>query len=128
MAARKESVDPLINIASQVGEMLGSNKAILVELGRINSELLLQRSEMNRKHDENQQTINEHHRENAALLEAHKTSDEANFAAVDIKLNEIFSWKKIALIIGSIFAGLITIAWAVIQVALPFLTQVRLGE
>lgn len=117
MPARNEKLDPLIEIASRIGELSGVNQAVLSELSRLNQELVRLGAEMDKKHEENIKRIEERHAQNSELLQAHKAEDGKNFD----KIFKYFNY-----ISGG--AGLLVILWAIFKVLLPVFLQGKLGE
>jgi len=117
MASRPAQPDVLFDLATKMGELTGSQHAVLAELSRLNSELLGLRAELDRKHEENLRLIATRHDENITAINMHAADDARNF-------QKIFRWMNY--FSGAV--GVITIIWGIIKVVAPFLSSVRLGE
>jgi hypothetical protein len=107
----------IVEIAHRIGELSGTNSAVLSEIGRLNQELIRLGNELDKKHEENISRIEIRHRENEALLQAHTKDDSQNFA----KIFRYFNYVS-----GAI--GLAMVIWAIVKVIVPLLVPVRLGE
>ena len=106
-----------VEFATKIGELIGSQQAVLSELGRLNSELVTLRKEMDQRHAENLREIQKRHDENLAIIADHKEEDEQNF-------RKIFRWMNYTS--GAI--GLMVVLWGIFKLVLPFLLKVNLGE
>ena len=117
MPAGKQDDSPLIEMATKIGELSGAQHAVLSQLSRLHGDLVALRDELEKKHEENIKLINERHEDNENLIRAHAAEDKSNF-------DKVFSWFN--RLSGAV--GLVVILWAVLQVILPFMMRIKLGE
>lgn len=108
----KEAYD----IGQKIGELTGTQNAMLAALASIDKELTRMEAERQRQHDENVRLIARRHEENTNLILEHKDEDDKNFFEV-----RKLCWMIVYTFVGSSFT--VGIIWTLFQFVFPLMKK-----
>ena len=132
--------DTISAVLLKLGELTGSNQAMVnqvsqlnTELGSlrtaINTELVNLRRDLDTKHRENVDLIAKRHEENLALLQAHKEDDAKNFKDVKDWQANLTRWGKVFAYIWTAITTAGIVGFVFYRWVVPFLGSIKgLGD
>ena len=109
---KNNQLDPLLELVSQVGQLIGGQQATNSELARLNAELARLGAELDKKHEQNVALIQQRHDQNTAALDRHQKEDNEKFSKLTNALNRIL-WVSLGV------CGLAGLLWTVLQFVVP---------